>query len=309
MLWQKVSQPNYDIAEINLLAAQGLPGSENLDVEKCLKTLDRWAAWVKHETDRQLYRFQKEPAKYSNSEGYFRMLVLVCTLQEDFKIRYNRDPKMRAGPTETPRDDYSFFANSQDLFLHGLVGGAHQGTCSSMPVLYVAVGRRLGYPLKLVECKDHLFVRWEDAHEHFNIEGTNRGLNCYPDSEYMEWPWPISKEEMETGMYMKSLSPQRELADFLEMRSLCMLQNKRPKNVRLTVKLFADDLRRKEGVNIDKLNQLVRESQRKSGMEDVVGAGFLFQLLTNTNSWRTPDNERGASGKHTVFAVDRFDSK
>jgi hypothetical protein len=44
-------------------------------------------------------------------------------------------------------------------------------------VLYVAIGRRLGYPLKLVECKGHLFVRWEDAKERFNIEGTSRGLH------------------------------------------------------------------------------------------------------------------------------------
>ena len=308
LLWEKVSQPNYDIAEINLLAAQGLPGSENLDVEKSIKTLDRWSAWVKHETDRQLYRFQKEPAKYSNSEAYFRMLIMVCTLQEDFKVCYNKDPKLRAGPKESLPDNFSFFANSQDLFVHGLTGGAHQGTCASLPVLYVAIGRRLGYPLKLVECKEHLFVRWEDTRERFNIEGTNRGLNCYPDSEYMEWPWPISKEEMETGMYMKSLSPKRELAGFMESRALCLRQHKQNKQ-QLTVKRFADDLRRKEGVNVDKLNQLVRESQRKSGMEDVVGAGFLFQRLTNTNSWRTPGNERGAPGQHTVFAIDRFDSK
>lgn len=44
-------------------------------------------------------------------------------------------------------------------------------------MLYVAIGRRLGYPLKLVECKGHLFVRWEDAKERFNIEGTSRGLH------------------------------------------------------------------------------------------------------------------------------------
>ena len=30
-----------------------------------------------------------------------------------------------------------------------------RGTCSSLPVLQVAVGRRLGYPLKLVTTKGH----------------------------------------------------------------------------------------------------------------------------------------------------------
>jgi hypothetical protein len=298
------SGTNYDIAEINLLAAKGLPGTEKFDVEKTLKTLDLWAAWVKHETDRHLYKFREAPEKYSQSEAYFRILMMVCTLQEDFKICYNKDPKMRAGPAEVIPNDFTFFGNPADLFVHGLTENAHQGTCASLPVLYVAIGRRLGYPLKLVECKGHLFVRWEDAKERFNIEGTSRGLNCYPDQEYMEWPFPISKAEMETGMYIKSLSPRRELAAFLELRSLCLKQNKHEKEY-LTVKIFADNLRRKEGVDLDNLSQLMRQNS----CGGTVASALPYQTLTNTNSWRDPGDERGAPGKHTVFAVDRFDSK
>lgn len=44
MLEKKASEKNCDIAELNLLAAKGLPGAENIDVEKTLKTLDQWAA-------------------------------------------------------------------------------------------------------------------------------------------------------------------------------------------------------------------------------------------------------------------------
>jgi hypothetical protein len=56
-----------------------------------------------------------------------------------------------------------FFADPSKVFLHGLLGPERVGTCSSLPVLYVAVGRQLGYPLKLVTAKGHLFVRWEGA--------------------------------------------------------------------------------------------------------------------------------------------------
>ena len=306
MLEKKVAEKDYDIAEINLLAAQGLPGAETLDVGKTLKTLDLWAAWVKHETDRHLYKFNKAPEEYSNSEAYFRILMMVCTLQEDFRICYNKDPKMRVGPVEVVPNDFTFFGKSQDLFVHGLTESEHQGTCASLPVLYVAIGRRLGYPLKLVECKGHLFVRWEDAKERFNIEGTNRGLNCYPDQEYMEWPWPISREELETGMYMTSLSPRRELAAFLELRSLCLKQHNREKQ-HSTAKLFADNLRKKEGVDLDRLNQLMRLSQGASGGGSI-GPAVFYQVLTNTNSWRARENERGAPGMHAVFATDRFNS-
>ena len=308
LLEQKVAETGYDIAEINLLAARGLPGAENIDVDRSLKTLDLWAAWVKHETDRHLYKFQKAPEDYNDSEAYFRILMMICTLQEDFHVCYNKDPKMRAGPVELVPSDLSFFGNPKDLFVNGLTEGEHEGTCASLPVLYVAIGRRLGYPLKLVECKGHLFARWEDAEERFNIEGTNRGLNCYPDQEYMEWPYPISKEELATGMYMKSLSPKRELAAFLELRALCLKQHERQER-RLTVKLFADGLRKKDGVDLDRLNQLMRQYANGNSISETVGPALPYQTLMNTNSWRAPDNERGSPEKHTTFATERFDSE
>ena len=56
---------------------------------------------------------------------------------------------------------------------------------------------------------------------------------------------------------MKSLSPKRELAAFLELRSLCLKQHGRDAR-HLTVKRFADGLRKKEGVDLDRLTRLMR---------------------------------------------------
>lgn len=286
--------------------AKGLPGSETLDEKKALQILDSWAAWVKRETDRNFHKFRDAPQEYNNSEAYFRILMMVCILQEDFKICYNKDPKMRAGPVETRSEDISFYGRPQDLFVNGLTESGHQGTCASLPVLYVAIGRRLGYPLKLVEGKGHLFARWEDQRERFNIEGTNRGLNCYPDQEYMEWPWSISKQELNTGMYLKSLSPKRELAAFLELRALCLKQHGYDSRHKV-VKLYADKLRRQEGVDLDQLNRLAGEETKKS--RNGIDAALLYQVLTSTNSWREPGLERGSHEKNSVFSVERLDSK
>jgi len=125
-----------DIAEMNLLCATGLPGAEDLDIDQRLAALDRWAARVKHETDRHLYRFAQNPGNYENSEGYFRMLMLVTVLQQDFGVHYNK---------ERIRD--VDFRRSQDLFIHGMIGDDNGGTCVSMPAIYTAVARRLGYPV------------------------------------------------------------------------------------------------------------------------------------------------------------------
>lgn len=173
-----------DIALLNLACAEGLPGTQDLDVNEYLKTLHEIAIRVRGETERHLYRFKQNPAEFDNSEAFFRMLMLTVVLAEDFKITY--DPARKAGPMTGDEGD-RFFADASNVFVHGLLGPKRQGTCSSMPVLYVAVGRRLGYPLKLVTTKGHLFVRWEGSGERFNVEATSHGLNRFEDGRNPRW--------------------------------------------------------------------------------------------------------------------------
>ena len=110
-----------DIALLNLRCADGLT---DVDIDKCLATLDRWAEAVKRDTDRHLYKFQQNPAEYENSEGYFRMMMLITVLQQDFNVHYNPD-RIRSVD----------FKNPDDLFIHGMLASNNGGTCVSMPVL------------------------------------------------------------------------------------------------------------------------------------------------------------------------------
>jgi hypothetical protein len=159
------------VALVSLLCAQGLPGAEGFDVQLLLKTIDSWARRVERDARRHLYRFHANPRDYDNSEGYFRMLLMAVVAAEDFGVRYN---PARISPVSQGAGNDGFFADAQDVFLHGLLGPRRLGTCSSMPILYVALGRRMGYPLKLVTTKGHLFLRWESTTERFNLEATGR---------------------------------------------------------------------------------------------------------------------------------------
>jgi hypothetical protein len=223
-----------DVALVNLLCAQGLPGTEGLDVSQCLGVLDQWAERVKAETVRHLYRFRANPSEFEYSEGYFRMLMMAVVVYEDFGVRYN--PQRIALPSVTGPDDH-FFADSRDIFLYGLLGERRMGTCSSMPVLYLAIGRRLSYPLKLATTKNHLFLRWEDGPsphpspgstgrgsggERFDLEATGKGMNRYDDAHFKQWPFPLTEEECRAEGYLKSLSPAEELAVFLSLRGNCL---------------------------------------------------------------------------------------
>jgi hypothetical protein len=215
-----------DVALLNLLCAEGLTGAEDLQISRCLATLDKWSKDVDSATRRTLHRFRESPASYENSEAFFRALMLLSVLQSDFGIHYN-PARIESVESSSPND--VFFADSRDVFLHGLLGDRRMGTCASLPVLYVAVGRRLGYPLKLVCAKAHVFVRWEsaDGKIRFNIEGVNHGMNSHPDEYYRTWPGPITEAEMKEGYYLKSLSPAEELAEFLVTRGACLESVKR----------------------------------------------------------------------------------
>jgi hypothetical protein len=91
-------------------------------------------------------------------------------------------------------------------------------------VLFVAVGRRLGYPLNLVAAKDHLFARWR-SHEVFNIDAAGNGFEPWPDEHYTGPPRPLSAAELASGHYLRDFSPRQELASFLCERGNVALDN------------------------------------------------------------------------------------
>ena len=109
-----------DLGRMNLLCAEGLPGADGFVLDAGLLELDEMAARVRSETERHLYRFQKNPAEFEGSEGFFRMLMLAVVLAEDFGVRY---APSKIGTAADARMGDGFFADAQDVFLQGLLGG------------------------------------------------------------------------------------------------------------------------------------------------------------------------------------------
>lgn len=212
-----------DIARMNLLCAEGLPGAEKLDIEKTLVTLDKWSEHVKQDTKKRSTQYFKNPARYDNSFSKFKAVNLALTLMEDFGLGYNMQ-LIESGAMSDIRST-RFFKDSKDLFLHGFIE-IKTGSCSSLPVLMVAVGRRIGYPLYLVTCKSHLFCRWDDGKEKFNIETASRGVDSKPDSYYRSWPHPSTEQEVQREKYLKTLTPLEDLGIFAQIRAACLQENK-----------------------------------------------------------------------------------
>jgi len=207
------------LGRMDLLCASSLEAANEPNLEQCMTSIGIWAEHVRSETERHWYRFERDPAQFENSKGFFRMLMLAVVLTEDYGVHY--DPRRTGGPANSRMDD-GFFSEPRSVFLHGLLGPDRIGTCSSLPVLYVAIGRHLGYPLKLATTKGHLLVRWEGEGGRFNVEATGRGLNRFEDEYYRHWPFEISATEEAAEGYLKSLAPPEELAVLLSVRGMCL---------------------------------------------------------------------------------------
>jgi len=81
-----------DIGLIDLLCAEGLSGSEDLDVQKSLDTLDAWARHVESETKRNQHLYEEHPERFKFSLPYYRMAMLATVLSQDLRIQYSPEP-------------------------------------------------------------------------------------------------------------------------------------------------------------------------------------------------------------------------
>ena len=127
-----------DVAEVNLACAAELPGAPTpFQVRQCIDRLNRYAKCVRRYTDERMPEFRAKPEVYDGSESVFRVVSLVRVVQGKFGVRYNPAKRPPDAPLETA-----------DTFIHGALVG-EGGTCASLPVVFAAVGRRLGYPLEV----------------------------------------------------------------------------------------------------------------------------------------------------------------
>lgn len=217
-----------DVARMNLLFAANLPGSEGLGIEVSLGQVDEMAHYVKKRTEELRPKFEANPERFQNSEEFFKMTVLVTVLQKEVGLSYDPKFAIRPGEGYDAAAMAEMSKSSKNVFINGLLASEpRQGTCSSMPVLFAAVGRRLHYPLRLVHAKNHLFVRWHDDKVRFNVEATEGVMASPPDEEYKRWPFPLTDEQIQNGPYLKSLSQKEEMADFLNARFWVLMKYQR----------------------------------------------------------------------------------
>ena len=126
-----------DIGTASLLVSEGI--DPNVNVQDYLDRIDRLSGAIdQHTQDR--------------TDAAHIIEVINSHVYGDNQVQYQID---------------KHFIN--DVFDHG------QGNCMALVCLYLAIGQRLGLPLRAVSVAGHVFVRYQDSQVTLNIETTAQG--------------------------------------------------------------------------------------------------------------------------------------
>lgn len=101
----------------------------------------------------------------------------------------------------------------QNRYLNGILD-TKTGSCVTMPLLYLAIAQRLGYPVYPVAAPQHLFLRYIDPKLKMqNIEATGGG-GYSPNDEYKE-VLRVSDRGIKSGAYLRTMSYREFLGELI----------------------------------------------------------------------------------------------
>ncbi len=124
-------------------------------------------------------------------------------------------------------DDDLYLTKLDNKFINGYISSKN-GSCITMPMLYIILGEKLNIPLKPVRSAKHFFVRYE--REEFsinfrnNIEATNGG-GFISNKQYQE-DVLIPDKAIKNGVYLRTLTKKEYIASLLLVNANEYLQNK-----------------------------------------------------------------------------------
>ena len=199
-----------DVVEMNLAVARGISPLSDLDVGRYIRVVDEWTAQFADWLRGAEQRFHKTPECWKNDIRFFRIGMLAGYMGKYLGLGYI--PEQR-------HLDAIWYTNPSDLFLNGLID-TKRGTCGSMPVLHVAIARRLGWPVALACVHSHFVSRYDDGEVVYNIEATDvdRGVFAEgPDDFYLQ-KYKLPRKAITSGSDLRSLTARETLGVFVALR-------------------------------------------------------------------------------------------
>jgi hypothetical protein len=206
---------------MNLTVAREIPCFADLDIRRYVQLADRWADDIRRRLPGAEAQFHRCPANWKNDIRFFRLGIVCWYLDEVLGITY---------PDELAGAEDALYVDPLDIFLNGLMD-RRRGSCASMPVLHVALGWRLGWPVSLACANNHLFCRYDDGEVTHNIEATafgRGGSRSHPDDYYRQ-QYRIPETAVSCGSDLRAVTPREMLGLFIAIRAMHFASMRQPR--------------------------------------------------------------------------------
>jgi len=163
-----------DVIRMNLIVAKEV--DPDIDIRFFEKYFDALAAYAKYQIDTLEPAFDADTSPYKSSKEIWKCAVLWEIVTEDFGIGYLQEGISGLDHTQP-----------WQKFVHGVVT-RKQGTCCNLPVIYLALGQRLGFPIRAAMAPRHTYLQWVYADgSHVNFDVTSRkGMMVDSDANIRE---------------------------------------------------------------------------------------------------------------------------
>ncbi len=209
--------------------------------EEIIQSIDQLSSLEKDQIDisRVCLLFAKEIYPDLNVDDYSNKLdQMVKEIQQftgnntdpDYRIRaLNTYLYQRQGFHYDTEDPYA--QKLKNRYINGLLD-TKSGSCFTMPLLYLALAQRLGYPVYPVSAPQHLFLRYVDPKLQMqNIEATGGG--GYASDEDYTHDMEIPRRGIDSGVYLKTMNYKELLAELFAENACYWAKNcNAPKAIR-----------------------------------------------------------------------------
>ncbi|MBI4834342.1 MAG: tetratricopeptide repeat protein [Planctomycetes bacterium] len=179
-----------DLARAALLVAQEV--YPNIDIDSYIKRIDGMA-------DKVRYIIMAGRGNAFDPDYRIRAINTLFFYEEKYEY-----------------DTADFFGRQvSNCFLNGIMD-TKKGACFTMPLLYLCLTDRLGFPIYGVNIPDHFTIRYDDGKYRTNIETTCKG-GVAGDDAYIDICY-ITDKEIKSGAFLRNLSKKEVVSNMIESR-------------------------------------------------------------------------------------------
>lgn len=192
--YRYLKEDEIDLAEISLEIAK--KSNPTLNKDEYLKKINAIVFRVKEVTG-------------GKTDPDFRIRALNTVFFKEYKFDYDLTDKN--------------VVKRKNRFIDGLLD-TKKGSCVTLPLLYVVVAQKLGYPIYPTVVPTHFLLRYEDKSlANKNIEVTGYG-QFISDEKYIK-DFNVGKKGLEKGAYLRNLTYKEYVGELLGLLSVQQYEN------------------------------------------------------------------------------------